>query len=103
MAEKSLYEKLWSSGKDVVKNLNKPIAKRKDKRAFKGAYDNADEKGDSAKKELNEILEKEIGNYGKNITEIVLLKKKILAADETKEVVKELYKEVFGEDFRVDE
>lgn len=101
--KKSLYESLWEKGKEIVKTLNKPVARRKDIRSFKGAYDEADDKGDKARKELNELLESKIGNYGDSMDRMITLFRTEWAAEECKADIKKFYLEVFGKELKVEE
>ena len=101
--KKSLYESLWEKGKDLLKELNKPIARKRDKRAFEGAYDEALDKGYQARQRLNKLLQEEIGNYGEYIDDIVEQYKIIKASEEVTGYIKELNLEVFGKELKTDE
>ena len=101
--KKSLYESLWEKGKDFVKTLNKSRTRNRDIRAFKGAYDEALDQGDNARKKLNEMLEEHIGNYAENIDDIVRYYRTEVASKEAVRDIKALYLEVFGKELKTDE
>lgn len=100
--EKSLYDTLYEKGKEALKGLNKPLAKRRDVRAFKAAYDEVAEQGDKARQEKNELLEKQ-GKYADHIDEIIKYYRTEEAADEAKKAIKACFKEVFGKELKVEE
>jgi hypothetical protein len=101
--EKSLYDTLYEKGKEALKGLNKPLAKRRDVRAFKAAYDEAAEQGDKARQEKNELLEKRVGKYADHIDDIIRYYRTEKAAEEAKADIKECYKEVFSKELKVEE
>lgn len=101
--EKSLYDTLYEKGKEALKGLNKPLAKRRDVRAFKAAYDEAAEQGDKARQEKNELLEKQVGKYADHIDSIIRYYRTEKAAEEAKSDIKECYLEVFGKELKVEE
>ena len=99
----SLYDKLYEKGKEFIKEMNKPLAKRRDARAFKTAYDEVLEQKDSATQRLSEIYEKKLGKFADYIDEIIQLYRTAEAADETLESVRKCYKEIFDKELKVDE
>src|SRR6056297_885001 len=100
---KSLYESLWEKGTDFVKALNKKRTRNRDIRAFKGAYDEAADMGDGARKQLNEVLESSLGEYAEHIDKIVTYYRTEVASKEAVRDIKALYKEVFGKELKVEE
>jgi|GEM_PF-4223110 len=103
MKEKSLYEKFLDLGKDALKELNKPIARKRDRRAFESAADEAADQGYQARQSLNKLLESKIGHYGDCISELTKLYWKEQAAKEEVLNIKALYKEVFDKELKVEE
>ena len=107
MAEKCLYDKLFSKGKDALKDVQAATTKRADKRAFKSAYDSVLSQADQAKQEINRLLEGNIGRYGANdgavMAQLLNQFDIVAAADSTKEDLAALYKNVFGEELNVEE
>jgi len=101
--KKSLYESLWDLGKDFLKTLDKPLARKRDILAFKGAYLEAEQQGSNAQKKLNELRESHIGKYSEVIDDIVKYYRTIRAADEAMADIKLCYKETFGKDLKVEE
>ena len=93
----SLYQRILESGKEALKNINEPITRKRDKRAFKSAYDNALEKRDKAIQDRSALYEK-IGEYADNVEKIVKTRGEQRQAELTMEFLKSEYLEVFGED-----
>lgn len=101
--KKSLYDELYSKGKEALKGINKTLARRRDIRAFKAAFDEVSEKSDKANQSLNEILEKHIGKYADHIDDIVKYYRTVESATETKTAIKACYKEIFDKELKVEE
>ena len=101
--KRSLYDELYSKGKEALKGINKTLARRRDIRAFKAAFDEVSEKSDKANQSLNEILEKHIGKYADHIDDIVRYYRTVESATEAKTAIKACYKEIFDKELKVEE
>jgi hypothetical protein len=101
--KKSLYESLWDKGKEIVKELNKPIARKRDKRAFEAAVDEAADQGYQARQRLNKALESKIGHYADNIDDMVRDYRTEIASKEAVRDIKALYQEIFGKELKTEE
>jgi len=99
----SLYDKLYDKGKEALKGINKSLAKRRDIRSFKAAYDEASEQGDKARQELNELLENKVGKYAEYIDDIVRLYRTEESADDAKTAIKNCFKSIFDKELKVEE
>lgn len=102
MEKKSLYEKFLELGKEALKELNKPIARKRDIRAFESAADEAADQGYQARQSLNKLLESRIGHYGEYIDEIVKYYRTEKAAQEAVADIKSAFKEIFDKELKVD-
>jgi len=100
--KKSLYQQILDRGAEVFKHLNQSTEKRRDKRAFKSAHDNALEKRDKAIQERNKLYE-EIGKYADNVEKIIKSRAEERQADLTMDFLKEEYQKVFGEPMPMEE
>lgn len=98
----SLYSDLLKKGKDALKGISDVIATRKDKRAFKSAYDNLLEKKDKASQAQNGLYEK-VGFYADNLPKILEYANEIRSCEITIELLKKEYKKVFGCEFKVED
>lgn len=98
----SLYQQILDKGAEVFKGLNQNVEKKRDKRAFKSAYDNAYEKRDKAVQERNKLYEK-IGEYTDNMEKIIKSRTEERQAELTMEFIKDEYMKVFGVEMPMEE
>ena len=93
----SLFNKMYSAGKDVIDAARKPLAEKKLKRKFQVAWDNADAQKIDAEESLNNCLEK-IDSY--NLSKVLEYKTTIKDADQIKKQIEEHYLQMFGEEMQ---
>ena len=102
MSNKNLYQSILAKGKDALKVISDIVAERKDKRAFKSAYDNALEKRDKAMQEQSKLYEN-IGEYASKMPEIIRYSFEIREQGIAMEMILKEYKTLFGSDMKIEE
>lgn len=98
----TLYKSILEKGKEALKLISDVVAERKDKRAFKSAYDCALEKKDKALQEKQKLYEN-IGEYSNNMASIVRLSFEIREQEIAMDIILKEYKALFGKDMKIEE
>ena len=97
--KKSLYQTILDKGSDAFKGIHQITSRKRDRRAFASAFDNALEARDKAVQRRIELYEK-IGKYSDHMEDIMRAKAEERQANLTMEMIKEEYKYVFGESLK---
>ena len=97
--KKSLYQTILDKGSDAFKGIHQITSRKRDRRAFASAFDNALESRDKAIQERIEHYDK-IGKYSDHMEDILKAKAEERKATLTMKMIKEEYLYVFGEELK---
>lgn len=92
---KSLFDAMYSAGKEVFDTLRKPAEKRKLIRKFGAAWDSLDIQESDAKEKIQNSLQ-DLKNY--DLTAIIEQRQIIKQAQASKLEIQEHFLEMFGEE-----
>ena len=91
--KEGMFDKLYAKSKEALSAMKAPLEKRKLKRKFNSAYDQAIGKEQDALDKLNAEYEK---LADMDISVLIQISRELNLAKEAQQIIKEQYEEVFG-------
>jgi hypothetical protein len=91
----NLFERLYDLGKEGLKAMKQPLIANQVKRKLQSAFDDAENKKDTAVNKLNTARE-DLVNYNVNV--VLEAQKMITECNTLQDAIKAEYKELFGKD-----
>lgn len=95
--EKSLFDRIWDTGAEAIKSLQKPMKVREIRGQFITAHDDLSQKILKKKTEINE-LRADIKNY--DVKKVMGKRAEILEHEEAQQMLEAEYEAYLGEDLK---
>ena len=103
MATKPLFDVLYDATDEVMRKLKKPLAARKMKRLWQGAYDAAENEKIQRQEKLTELRKKFQDFSGDDVNKVIELKHEIKKLELQQEIIKDEFMTMFGKELKTDE
>jgi len=92
-----LFDKLYEASDKAIKKMQKPLVKKKIKRAIESAWDDAEDRKLKAEETLTNTR-KSFDNF--DVNEILKAKKEIIKCDEAQKELRKEFREMFDEEMK---
>lgn len=96
-----LFDFLYDATEEALRKVKKPIARRKMKRIFQGAYDAAENEKISRQEELDALRKKFVDFTGTDVNRVIELKFEIKKLEEQQDIIRDEYLVMFGKELVV--
>lgn len=101
--EKSLFDSLYDATEEVMRKMKKPLARRKMKRLWQGAFDAAENEKISRQEKLTELRKKFQDFTGDDVNAVIELKHEIKKLEAQQDIIRDEFKIMFGQDLKTDD